>query len=281
MPNIKLFLSFKRIMAFTGLVTLFVYSMMVQSGAQPAFSQGFKTEGNLKTGMIVRLKKDESSTVQALNAKDIDKMYGIVVDHNDSPVTLSGDDSKVFVAIDGQYSVLVSDMGGNIKSGDFITISLLNGIGMKAGDTQPVVVGKAVGVFNDKSESIGQTSLKDAEGKETKTKLGRVKVAIDVGRNPHLKGEEPKVPDYLKRAAESIAGKEVAANRIYTGLVILFISAVISLSLLYGGVRSGIISIGRNPLSKKLILRGMVNVILTGITIFIIGVVAVYLLLKL
>ncbi|QQS18685.1 hypothetical protein IPL68_01180 [Candidatus Saccharibacteria bacterium] len=52
-------------------------------------------------------------------------------------------------------------------------------------------------------------------------------------------------------------------------------------SLLYGGVRSSLVSIGRNPLAKKSILRGLIQVVILGLTVFVIGLIAIYLLLKL
>jgi len=50
---------------------------------------------------------------------------------------------------------------------------------------------------------------------------------------------------------------------------------------LYSGIRNALIAIGRNPLSKKSIFRGLLEIILTGFIILIIGLFAVYLLLKL
>ena len=55
----------------------------------------------------------------------------------------------------------------------------------------------------------------------------------------------------------------------------------IAATLLWSGVRSGMISIGRNPLSKHSIIQGLMQVIIVAVLIFIIGVFAVYLLLKL
>jgi hypothetical protein len=51
--------------------------------------------------------------------------------------------------------------------------------------------------------------------------------------------------------------------------------------ILYSGVRNTLISIGRNPLSKKTIYKGLIQIILMGLIIFITGLFGVYLLLKL
>lgn len=58
-------------------------------------------------------------------------------------------------------------------------------------------------------------------------------------------------------------------------------SVITALVLLYAGVRNAIISIGRNPMSRKSIVKALIQVILTSLLILIIGLFAVYLLLKL
>jgi hypothetical protein len=231
--------------------------------------------------MIVRLKEDDTSKVSAVTFEEMDKSIGVVVDANDAPVTLSNEGQKVFVATAGRFSILVSSQNGPINPGDYVTISALSGIGMRAGEKEPIVVGRALDAFNGTDNVVGTTELKDSANATRSINLGRVTADITVLRNPNLKADEPNVPEILKRAAETIAGKPVDAVRIYLGLIIFTISTVISGTLLYGGIRSGIISIGRNPLSKKSIVRSMLQVILTGLIIFITGVFGVYLLLKL
>ena len=69
--------------------------------------------------------------------------------------------------------------------------------------------------------------------------------------------------------------------RVYISLAVLFASASVAGALIYSGIRSGMIAIGRNPLSKKSIVRGMVQVVIVALIIFMAGIFGVYLLLKL
>ena len=80
---------------------------------------------------------------------------------------------------------------------------------------------------------------------------------------------------------QQIAEKPVNQIRIYLSLAIAVISLIAALVMLYAGIRNSVISIGRNPMGKKSIFRALVQVILTSILILIIGLFAVYLLLKL
>lgn len=280
--KLKELFSVQKILALIALVLLVVVGLSGPLAAQlPSVTQGYGTDSHLQKGMIIRLKEGDASKVTPLASQEIDHMHGVIVDANDAPLTVSGKGEKVFVATGGRYSVLVSSQNGYISQGDYVTISAIHGIGMKAGDREPLVIGKAAGDFNEKTPRVSTTAIKDTAGGEREVVIGRVEVDIDVSRNPLLKGTEPNLPEFLQEATEAIAGKQVEPTRVYIGLVVLLVTTAISSSLLYGGVRSGIISMGRNPLSKKLIIRGMVQVIISGLIIFIVGLFAVYLLLKL
>jgi len=269
-----------QILAGLGLVVLVVLSLVGPLSAQ-TFTQGYGIEGKVQKGMIVRLKEGDPTKIQAVSKDQMDKMHGVVVNPNDAAVTLSGGGEKVFVATRGRQEILVSTENGGLKEGDLITVSALSGVGMKAGAVQPLVIGRATEGFDGTSKVAGVAKIKDSGGGERDVKLGRVAAEINIGKNPLLKSDEPNMPEFLRKASESVAGKPVDAVRVYMGMVVFFITTIVSGSLLYGGVRSGLISIGRNPLSKKLIIRGMLQVIVAGLIIFILGVFAVYLLLKL
>lgn len=279
--KIKKLLPLPRLMALMALFLLVIVSLSSPLEAQTAFTQGYGSDDVLQRGMIVRLKKDDSSKVTALNYEDIEHMHGVVVDSNDAPVTLSAEGQKVFVATGGKYDVLVSNQNGAIKAGDYVTISALTGVGMRAGTKESKVIGRALADFNGKEAVVGSTEVKDTEGKTVKVTFGRISTDIGVSRNPNLGSDDPALPKFIRNAAESIAGKKVDTNRVYLAIAIFAISTIIAGTLMYGGVRSGIISIGRNPLSKKSIVKGMLQVVLFGLIIFILGLFGVYLLLKL
>lgn len=277
--KIKKFCKLQRIFAITALAGLAVVSLNFPIFAQ-AVSQGYGADTVLQRGMLVKLKDGDTSKVEPIKQASADKLFGVVVDSNDAPVTLSSDGKKVFVSTAGHYDVLVSTVNGEIKAGDYVSTSPIDGVGMKAGSKDPFIIGRALADFDSKSLRIGSTQVKDSSGKGREVSIGRVQTDIQVAGNPLLKSEEPNVPQILRKAAEAIAGKPVNAVRIYTGLFVFIVSTFVAAILMYGGVRSGIISIGRNPLGKKAIVRGMLQVIITGMIVFISGVFGVYLLLK-
>lgn len=246
--------------------------------------QGYASDTPLDNGTIVQLTGKESNRVKIATQKELQNMFGVVVDRNQLSVTLTNEglQNETFVAASGTYNVLVSTQGGSISPGDYVTLSSLNGVAMKAGTEEKTVFGRANGTFDGKGVTLGTSTLKDTTGKTNKTvTLGSVLVTIDIKKNPNDKSTEVDIFEQLKRVGQQIAEKEVNPIRIYLSMAITAISLVAAIAVLYSGVRNSIISIGRNPMSKKSIFRALLEIILTSVLILIIGLFAVYLLLKL
>lgn len=256
--------------------------LSTQSASAQTITQGYdiETNVNLQRGMVVGLKEDDPTKVEAVNNSASKRIHGVVVGSGDSSFILAEDTQKVYVASGGKFEVLVSDQNGNVNPGDYISVSSVSGIAMKSDEYQEVVIGKAIEGFDGKNKKISEVTIKDAQGKDVTLSVGRILVDISIIRNPILKSTAS-LPSFLRDASEYVAGKPVNPIRVYISLAVLFAAASVSGALIYSGVRSGMIAIGRNPLSKRSIIRGIVQVILVAISIFLVGIFGVYLLLKL
>jgi hypothetical protein len=268
----------------TGIIAgLIAPVMVVTTVAGQAVSQAYGVTGTVQKGMIVMLDPGNSKKVKALsNTSDV-SMLGVVVAANDTAISLSGDSSvyQVFVAASGKYNALVSNQNGAIKAGDIISISALDGIGMKADAGQSVVLGKALSSFDGSSNVSGTATLKTTNGTKN-VSIGTVEIDINISHNPLAESDSGlSIPSFLRKSGEGIAGKSVSAARLYTSFGVLVLTLFMTASLLYGGVHSSLVSLGRNPLAKTSILRGLIQVVLLGLIVFVIGLVAIYLLLKL
>jgi hypothetical protein len=262
-----------------GLMGLFA---MAASAHAQDLTQSYGSDQTLQIGTIVSLKSGDSSKVVALKQSSATDMFGVVVSATDAPVALSYDtnQTQVFVATYGNYNVLVSNQGGQIHSGDYITISSLDGVGQKAGSSQSVVVGKALASFDGISNVESTTTLTNSIGSKTTVALGRIPVAISVSHNPLQRSFSSNLPGFLQKAAQSLANKPVTDARVYVGIAAMLITMIIVGCLLYAGVRSSMIAIGRNPLAKRTIMRNLLQVTLISLIVFIVGLFAVYLILK-
>jgi len=246
--------------------------------------QGYAADTSLDTGTIVLLTGNQSNRVKVATQKEVQNMFGVTVDRSQLPIVITneGIENETFVAVSGTYNVLVSTQGGTIKAGDYVTLSSLNGVAMNAGTDKTTVFGRANESFDGKKVTLGTTMLKDTGGNNTQTvTLGSIPVTIDIRTNPNDKSTKVMVPELLERIGQAIAEKEVSPIRIYLSMGITAISIIAAIAIVYSGVRNGVISIGRNPMSKKSIFRALFEIILTSILILIIGLFAVYLLLKL
>lgn len=247
--------------------------------------QGYAAASPLQIGTIVQLDTSAKNTVKVATNKDLSTMYGAVVDPHGLSLSISDSSlqNEAFVTIGGTYGVLVNTQNGPIKTGDYITMSSVDGVGMKAGtyEDQPMVFGRSVSSFDGKNNALGTINLKDSTGKSIPVGIGMVTVAINIQRNPNQKSTKTNLPPILQRIGQAIAEKPIGPMRMYLSIAITGLSIVAAITVLYSGVRNSILSIGRNPLSKKTIFRALLEIILTAFLILIIGLFAVYLLLKL
>jgi hypothetical protein len=273
----------KRWAAASALIVLLVSPGMAVA---QAVTRAFITDNPLQRGMIVKLNDKDNTKVEPVSDKELTKMLGVVVAANDSPVTLSDENAtkqQVFVATTGRYEVLVSNQNGAVKKDDYVTVSSLAGVGMKADGSQSRILGKALESFDGKGNTVGQTTVKNSGGKQVPIALGMVGVEIAVGHNPIEAKKDSVIPglEHIQEVAGSIAKKPITPAQLYAGMLVFILAAAIAGAILYAGIRTSMIAIGRNPLAKSSVMRNLISVVITSVIILIIGIVAVYLILKL
>lgn len=256
-------------------------SVMASAATTP---DPYQSDTSLPLGTIVQPEGKDSKKVIPASQEKLNNMFGVVVSSDNLPITITRGDSgqATYVATSGKYNVLVSNENGVIKTGDNVTMSSITGTGMKASPDQEIILGKALSGFDGRNNVISQLQLKYDNGKAAKTvSVGMVQVAIDISHNPEVTSTKTKLPPQLERIGEQIAEKELSPFRLYLSIAVVIISIVIATVVLYSGIRNAIISVGRNPLSKKSVFGALLQVILSGFVILIIGLFTVYLLLKL
>jgi len=273
-------LSLKRMLSAVGLLALVFLSTSLPANAQ-TITQGYASDSSIQRATIVSLVLDDAKKVEPTSLDNDERMHGVVVSQNDAPFTLSSEEEKTFVATKGRFEVFVSNENGPIQVGDFIAVSRVAGIGMKAKDLEPYIIGKAISGFDGETAVLSNTTIEDG-GEQKKVAIARIQVDIGVSGNPLLKPTQANLPGFLQKVAETVAQKSpINPLRIYISLVILIASTAVASILLYSGVKNGLISIGRNPLTKKSITKSLLQVIMTSIIILLLGIFGVYLLLRL
>lgn len=246
-----------------------------------AVSQAYQTSGPVEKGMIVMLDPSDSSKVKPLTVQRESSMLGVVVAANDTVLSLGSDQnvSQVYVAAKGKYDVLVSNENGEIRPGDLIGVSSLDGVGMRVDDERMVVIGRALKAFDGHMQGASTTEL-TVSGKKRQISIAPTEIDISVSHNPLAASKGSSVPSFLQKTADTIAGRPVSALRVYASALVLAAVLIITSSLLFSGVRTSLASLGRNPLARSAILRGLLQVVIISLIILSFGLFAIYLLLR-
>jgi hypothetical protein len=246
-----------------------------------AISQGYRTSGAVQPGMLVVPTEGDGGSVSAAAQTRAADIIGVAVTNVDAPATIAGDDAQIYVSTTGTSKLLVSDENGSIAVGDYVSVSSVAGVAMKTDSKQAMVAAVAREGFSG-SSPISTASVSLQDGTTKTVKVGRIQADIQIRQNPkeQQQGTE-NIPGFLQSAGKALAGKDVSARRIYIALALLLASSTISGLVVYGAIKSSLVSLGRNPLGRATIFRSMIQVLVVGFFIFIVGLVGVYLILRL
>ena len=258
-----------------GLVLVF----LMTAPALASLSQGFATTETIPTGSLVALDSSNTNTVVPANTNNVNRLFGVVVPPSSASISLSGTGSgQVQVVTSGTAYVLVSTEGGNISVGDYISASSISGIGEKVGDNSVRVVGTAQSDFNGTQGGATKQSITDTNGHSVEVSIGEIPVAIDVSTYTSTQGiQNYAVPNWLQNLSNTLAGRAVSPLRIIIAGLILLVALVSISVLIYSAVRNSIISIGRNPLSRGSVLKGLLQVMVIAVIILVLASVVIYL----
>jgi len=268
--------SFKPDLSRTAIVLLGLTLLLVPAlvAADTTITQSFKSETKLAIGSIVSLKNDTSDEVNAATLQNADNIYGVVINADESLLQLSNDEHQVQVATSGIISVLASDINDEIKQGDYITASAIEGIGMKASGSV-----KAVGVAQGGiAEAGSRTDSYEVNGEQQEITLGEVPVLIDVS----YFSEEPEktiIPPTIQNIANTIAGRPIKPLPIIVSAVIFVVTMIAVASILFSMIRGSIISVGRNPMSQSAVYRNVMQISALVLAILAVATAAIYLVL--
>jgi hypothetical protein len=238
---------------------------MALATAAPALaslSQGFATSGIITTGSLVALDEKSSGAVVTADLTNVGRLFGVVVPPSSASISLSGTGTgQVQVVTSGTANVLVTNAGGTIHVGDYIAVSPIAGVGQKVGTSSTRVIGTAQADFDGSGDGVTKRTINDGSGNK-EVAIGQIPVVIAVSTYTATDGKQTYVvPNWLQNLSNTLAGKSVSPIRIIIASLILIVGLISITVLLYAAVRNSIISIGRNPLSRGSVLRGLLEVV--------------------
>lgn len=238
-----------------------------------AIARGYNSNDNgIKPGMAVMLTEssgDQNQEVVRASSDSPERFVGVTKTANESAVAIGSKGQQVFVENEGEVQAYVSDVLGDVKENDQLTLSPVAGVLAKAGASTNLIIGTAIEDF-DRSKSK-EYSIDSPQGRQS------VQIAtIKINLNPKIVNNSDGIESYLGRLGESIVGKQVSAIRVVVALTIFMVVLLVGGSVLYTATSSALTALGRNPLARAAIRRELAQIVMAAIVVFAVGLSAVY-----
>ncbi|MFZ3301810.1 MAG: hypothetical protein WA152_03805 [Microgenomates group bacterium] len=184
-------------------------------------------------------------------------MIGVVVENPAVSFVSSDTTGTVPVLSSGTAYVLVSSINGNIKSGDYLTSSKMDGIAQKA----------------NKSGYVIGTALEDYES-ESAENVGQVLVSLTVKPAVLKKSAEANLLQMVKDGVEGAFESPLSALRYFVAALITCVTFVFGFIHFGRIAKSGVEAIGRNPLAGRMIQTGVlmnmaITIIIMAASVFV------------
>jgi hypothetical protein len=237
-------------------------------------SRGYQTQdSSLKPGMVVSLSpenREELPVVERATEEDLQSIIGVATTVEDSSITVASSGETVFVESEGEVSAYVSDLNGQVKQGDQLTLSPLNGILAIADNNSKIIIGTVLDDFP--VDGMQTRTINTAEG-TTQTNVALIRI------NLNTKLVSAQSSSSLEKLGRSIAGKDISEIRVVVALVVFLLVLFAEGGILYGSTSSAITSLGRNPLAGQIIRRQLIQVMFAAFGVLAVGLTSVYLIL--
>jgi hypothetical protein len=262
----------------TALTSTGVIAMASASAAAPTISKAYYAKSSLTTGSIVRLLPGSKNTIAVANVSTPRELIGVSESSNESLLAINPSSSTVQVAISGAAETLVSTINGNIKQGDYVAVSPFGGMGMESepGDYD---VGIALANFSSQSDGAKQQKVTNTSGRTTSVWTGEIPVNIAVGVDNGNNSANANLNN-LQKLARSLTGHTISTGRVIAAMTLAVLAFATLVTLTYSATYGSIVSIGRNPLAKIEILKGLRVIVTAVVVIALVAGLLIYLLLS-
>lgn len=218
-------------------------------------------EGDVQGGDLIC--SDRESYIKCVNEYD-SSLYGVVSDEPAASLESEVIENAKLVVTDGQATVRVSTINGNIAVGDLITTSLTPGVGQKA-TRNGHVLGSALQTYDTSDPS----------------QVGEILVSLNIRPTTSLSDVGANLFQTIREGLSASVLSPLASLR-YILVAGIVLSSFILGFVYFGRVaKTGVEAIGRNPLAGRTIEFSVILHILLTIVIVAVGLAISYLILVL
>lgn len=245
------------------------------AGVHALTTQGYTSAEDIKPGSLVSTDENDAKQIQLANQDRAKRLLGVAVNPGDAAINLSTGAKEVQVATSDTVKALVSTVNGDVKAGDLVAPTFINGVGGKAVVSMRVI-GSAQAEVTGSTEGATKETVATGDGKSQEVSIAAIPVRIQLSDFVAPDPDKSVVPKFIQELSNAIAGKKVATARILIGAAILIIAIIAVSALIYAATRSSIISIGRNPLSKSAVQRSLIQIFILVVIILGTALISIY-----
>lgn len=249
-------------------------SLVAPQSVAGAVARGYLSgDDKLRVGMAVALSAGADNKVERASQENQRAAIGIATTIDGSLVTIANSSAQVLVETEGEIDAYITDIGGDVVRGDLLTVSPFKGILMKANASADYVIAIAA----SDTEFTGAESYDLADASSSSARIIKSRVSLN---NASAGTGSSRSTNALSRIGRSITGRDVSEVRVLIALIIFVIVLIAEGGIIYGAISSAVSALGRNPLAGKMIHRELIRVILVAVTVLILGMSAVFVILK-
>ncbi len=197
----------------------------------------------------------------ACQGRYLSSMYGIVTTAPAGELVSPEIANGSFISRDGVTQVRVSNINGTIAAGDLLTSSQTAGVGMRA-DRNGYVLGSALEAYDQETEGI-------------------IRVAINIHPTTVFTDSGNNLLELLRDIVNAPILTPLATLRYLLAALVTLISFILGFRFFGTIARTGVESIGRNPLARNTIYSTVILNIIIMIVIFLSGLMLSFLILTL
>jgi len=227
---------------------------------------------NLAAGTV--LVSSGGASVRAASQNDGHYVLGVVAPVIEGSLT----SNNVGVVSSGVTPVLVSDINGDVKSGDRVAVSPISGVGMKA-SSPGWIIGTAQADFDSKADGVVRQQIKTPNSQSKSISIETIPVLVSVSYyNPM--GQTSGAINTIQSAAQTVTGHPVSTTRAIIALIVFSIAIILLVVLVYSAVKNSLTAIGRNPLASGKISASLIKILLTAVIVIVFTLIIIYFILR-
>lgn len=250
------------------LAAFFAFVMFLNTSAVLAtVAESFSATVDARPGALVSLSADDPNKVDLASTSNEAKYFGVVTSATASNIVIKNNAKDVYVTSSGETDVLVSGINGDVRKGDTLTLSGIEGVAAKQDKSvNRRIIGVALSDFDAKTAV--SYNLQNSKNNES-IAVGFVKVRLNeqIVYTNDLKKDKAGIIGFLG----DLVGRDVSFLRATLSLIAFTLCLVAAAIFMVISLHGSFVSLGRNPLAGAQIFKSLSRMTLLCLGIILIG----------